>query len=70
MVGQTNIKKKDNVEIEAGRPFNPTMFEVVLRKFTPDVSCSTSCRPRSGYLSQSSIISYFGFFLSELIFML
>ncbi|XP_057790005.1 ubiquitin carboxyl-terminal hydrolase 24-like isoform X2 [Salvia miltiorrhiza] len=42
----TNIKKKDSVEIEAGRPFNPTMFEVVLRNFTPDVSCSTSGRPR------------------------
>ncbi|KAL1545274.1 ubiquitinyl hydrolase 1 [Salvia divinorum] len=46
VVGGTNSKKKDNVEIEADRPFNPTMFEVVLRKFTPDVSCSTSGRPR------------------------
>ncbi|XP_047941978.1 ubiquitin carboxyl-terminal hydrolase 24-like [Salvia hispanica] len=46
MVGGANIKKKDSIEIEAGRPFNPTMFEVVLRKFTPDVSWSTSGRPR------------------------
>ncbi|XP_041995478.1 ubiquitin carboxyl-terminal hydrolase 24-like [Salvia splendens] len=46
VVGGANIKKKDSIEIEAGRPFNPTMFEVVLRKFTPDVSWSTSGRPR------------------------
>lgn len=59
MVGGTNIEKKDTVEIEAGRPFSPTMFEVVLRKFTPDVSCSsTSGRPRSVSLTQSSPISF------------
>ncbi|KAH6823696.1 ubiquitin-specific protease 24 [Perilla frutescens var. hirtella] len=44
--GGSNIKKKDSSEIEVGRPFSPTMFEVVLRKFTPDVSSSTSGRPR------------------------
>lgn len=58
MVGGANIKKKDSIEIEAGRPFNPTMFEVVLRKFTPDVSWSTSGRPRFVSLSQSSFVSF------------
>ncbi|KAL1559563.1 ubiquitinyl hydrolase 1 [Salvia divinorum] len=38
VVGGANVKKNDSIEIEAGRPFNPTMFEVVLRKFTPDAS--------------------------------
>lgn len=46
VVDGSNLKKKDSVEIEAGRPFSPTMFELILRKFTPDVSSSTSGRPR------------------------
>lgn len=58
MVDGTNIKK-DAVEIEAGRPFSPIMFEAVLRKFTPDVSCSsTSGRPRSVFPTHSSLILF------------
>ncbi|KAK6143201.1 hypothetical protein DH2020_023549 [Rehmannia glutinosa] len=45
-VGGSNVKKKDVAEIETGRPFSPTMFEGVLRKFTPDVSSSILGRPR------------------------
>ncbi|KAL3829765.1 hypothetical protein ACJIZ3_018567 [Penstemon smallii] len=41
-----NMKKKNITELETGRPFSPTMFEVVLTKFTPDVPSSISGRPR------------------------
>lgn len=58
VVDGSNIKKKDTVEIEAGRPFSPTMFELVLRKFTPDVSSSTSGRPRSVSLTHSSLFLF------------
>ena len=40
------LKKKDIHVLETGRPFSPSMFEVVLKKFTPDVSSSISGRPR------------------------
>ncbi|KAK4382946.1 Ubiquitin carboxyl-terminal hydrolase 24 [Sesamum angolense] len=46
MVSGTSVKKKDVTILEIGRPFSPTMFEGVLRKFTPDVSSSISGRPR------------------------
>ncbi|KAK4424880.1 Ubiquitin carboxyl-terminal hydrolase 24 [Sesamum alatum] len=46
MVTGTSVKKKDVTVLEIGRPFSPTMFEGVLRKFTPDVSSSISGRPR------------------------
>ncbi|CAH9122960.1 unnamed protein product [Cuscuta epithymum] len=38
--------KKDASSIEIGKPFCPTMFEMVLRKFTPDVPATFSGRPR------------------------
>lgn len=44
-VSRTN-GKKDVTVLETGRPLKPTMFEGVLRKFTPDVSSSFSGRPR------------------------
>lgn len=37
---------KDMNHMPPGRPFSPTMFEVVLKKFTPDVPNSISGRPR------------------------
>ncbi|KAL8156556.1 hypothetical protein AgCh_001596 [Apium graveolens] len=40
------LKKKDILVLEIGRPFSPSMFESVLKKFTPDVSSSISVRPR------------------------
>ncbi|WOG82994.1 hypothetical protein DCAR_0102167 [Daucus carota subsp. sativus] len=40
------LKKKDISVLETGRPFSPTMFEGVLKIFTPDVSNSISGRPR------------------------
>ncbi|KAL0377197.1 UNVERIFIED_CONTAM: Ubiquitin carboxyl-terminal hydrolase 24 [Sesamum calycinum] len=46
MVSGTSVKKKDVTILEIGRPFSPTMFEGVLRKFTPDISSSISGRPR------------------------
>ncbi|KAG8363673.1 hypothetical protein BUALT_Bualt19G0046900 [Buddleja alternifolia] len=44
--GGANAKKKDANVLETGRSFSPTMFEGVLRKFTPDISSSISDRPR------------------------
>ncbi|PSS09953.1 Ubiquitin carboxyl-terminal hydrolase, partial [Actinidia chinensis var. chinensis] len=41
-----SLKKRDMSILETGRPFRPTMFEVVLKNFTPDVSNSISGRPR------------------------
>lgn len=38
--------KKDVSSIEIGKPFCPTMFEMVLRNFTPDVPATFSGRPR------------------------
>ncbi|KDP40491.1 hypothetical protein JCGZ_24490 [Jatropha curcas] len=38
--------KKDTTIIETGRPFSPSMFEGVLKNFTPDVPNSISGRPR------------------------
>lgn len=38
--------KKDVSSIEIGKPFCPTMFEMVLRNFTPDVPAAFSGRPR------------------------
>ncbi|EYU42964.1 hypothetical protein MIMGU_mgv1a004286mg [Erythranthe guttata] len=46
LVGGPNLKKKDTVELESGRPFRPSMFEGVLKNFTPDVPNSISGRPR------------------------
>ncbi|KAL7619177.1 ubiquitin carboxyl-terminal hydrolase 24 [Lactuca sativa] len=37
---------KDMNNLQTGRPFSPTMFEVVLKNFTPDVPNSISGRPR------------------------
>ncbi|KAI3739700.1 hypothetical protein L2E82_30111 [Cichorium intybus] len=37
---------KDMNHMPPGRPFSPTMFEVVLKKFTPDIPNSISGRPR------------------------
>ncbi|KAL6513388.1 hypothetical protein OROGR_020874 [Orobanche gracilis] len=45
-VGGSDPKKKDVSELETGRPFSPTMFEGVLRKFTPDMPCSILRRRR------------------------
>ncbi|KAL6513419.1 hypothetical protein OROGR_020905 [Orobanche gracilis] len=45
-VGGSDPKKKDVSELETGRPFSPTMFEGVLRKFTPDMPSSILRRRR------------------------
>ncbi|KAL6560551.1 hypothetical protein OROGR_004110 [Orobanche gracilis] len=45
-VGGSDPKKKHFSELETGRPFSPTMFEGVLRKFTPDMPSSVSRRCR------------------------
>ncbi|KAL6514903.1 hypothetical protein OROGR_020482 [Orobanche gracilis] len=45
-VGGSDSKKKDVSELETGRPFSPTMFEGVLRKFTPDMPSSILRRRR------------------------
>lgn len=37
---------KDMNNMQTGRPFSPTMFEVVLKNFTPDVPNSISGRSR------------------------
>ncbi|XP_038711944.1 ubiquitin carboxyl-terminal hydrolase 24-like isoform X2 [Tripterygium wilfordii] len=41
-----SLKKKDMAILETGRPFSPSMFEVVLKSFTPDVPNSMSGTPR------------------------
>ncbi|KAL8160980.1 hypothetical protein V2J09_012469 [Rumex salicifolius] len=41
-----NLKKKDTVIVETGRPLSPSMFEVVLENFTPGVRSGISGRPR------------------------
>ncbi|KAK1372812.1 Ubiquitin carboxyl-terminal hydrolase [Heracleum sosnowskyi] len=46
MPNDTSFKRKDLPVLETGRPFSPTMFEGVLKRFTPDVSNSISGRPR------------------------
>lgn len=38
--------KKDPAVIETGRPFRPSMFEAVLKNFSPDVPNTLSGRPR------------------------
>ncbi|XP_043723438.1 ubiquitin carboxyl-terminal hydrolase 24-like [Telopea speciosissima] len=45
MPSESSFKKK-NAILETGRPFSPTMFEPVLKNFTPDVPNSISERPR------------------------
>ncbi|KAJ8900285.1 hypothetical protein K2173_024925 [Erythroxylum novogranatense] len=42
----SSIMKKDTTVVETGRPVTPTMFEAVLKNFTPDVPESVSGRPR------------------------
>ncbi|CAN4080647.1 unnamed protein product [Withania somnifera] len=42
----TSSTKKDAASIEVGTPFSPSMFDAVLKKFTPDVHKSISGRPR------------------------
>lgn len=39
-------KKKNISVLDIGRPFSPSMFEAVLKNFTPDVPNSISGRPR------------------------
>ncbi|KAK2636942.1 hypothetical protein Ddye_031734 [Dipteronia dyeriana] len=46
MPSGSSLKKKDVAFVETGRPFKPTVFEAVLKKFTPDVPNSISGRPR------------------------
>ncbi|XP_010250989.1 PREDICTED: ubiquitin carboxyl-terminal hydrolase 24-like [Nelumbo nucifera] len=46
MPTDSNLKKKEMTVIETGRPFSPTMFEPVLKNFTPDVPYCISGRPR------------------------
>lgn len=41
-----SLKKRDITVLETGRPFSPTIFEGVLKNFTPDVPNSFSGRPR------------------------
>ncbi|KAL6981018.1 ubiquitinyl hydrolase 1 [Sarracenia purpurea var. burkii] len=41
-----SLKKRDVTVLVTGRPFSPTMFEGVLKNFTPDVPNSFSGRPR------------------------
>ncbi|XLR56451.1 hypothetical protein HN51_010737 [Arachis hypogaea] len=42
----TKLKKKDTDALETGRPFCPTMFVDVLKKFSPDLPNVMSGRPR------------------------
>lgn len=44
--GSPNTGINNPTPIDIGRPFSPAMFEVVLHKFTPNVSSSTSGRSR------------------------
>ncbi|XP_058225892.1 ubiquitin carboxyl-terminal hydrolase 24-like [Rhododendron vialii] len=44
--GDASLKRRDITVLETGRPFRPTMFEGVLKNFTPDVPNSFSGRPR------------------------
>ncbi|XAR63504.1 Ubiquitinyl hydrolase 1 [Bertholletia excelsa] len=44
--GDASLKRRDNTVLETGRPFRPSMFEAVLKNFTPDVPCSIHGRPR------------------------
>ncbi|KAL5719861.1 ubiquitinyl hydrolase 1 [Ranunculus cassubicifolius] len=44
--GDFNLKKTDNTVLQTGRPLSPTMFEPILKLFTPDVPNSISGRPR------------------------
>ncbi|KAJ4711565.1 ubiquitin carboxyl-terminal hydrolase 24-like [Melia azedarach] len=46
MPPSTMSKKKDTAVLNIGRPFSPSMFEFVLKNFTPDVPNSISGRPR------------------------
>ncbi|XP_042515707.1 ubiquitin carboxyl-terminal hydrolase 24-like isoform X2 [Macadamia integrifolia] len=46
MPSDSSLKKKDAVVLVTGRPFSPTMFEPILKNFTPDVPDSISGRPR------------------------
>ncbi|XP_019164090.1 PREDICTED: ubiquitin carboxyl-terminal hydrolase 24-like isoform X2 [Ipomoea nil] len=43
---KSNLKRKDLVSMETGKPFRPLMFESVLKCFTPDVPNSLTGRPR------------------------
>lgn len=42
----SGIVKKDSSILEAGRPFSPSMFNVVLKQFTPDIPSGISGRAR------------------------
>ncbi|XP_050386825.1 ubiquitin carboxyl-terminal hydrolase 24 [Argentina anserina] len=42
----SSSKSKDTSFVETGRPFSPTMFEAVLKAFTPDVPSTISGGPR------------------------
>lgn len=75
MPADLSLKKKDVNTVETGRPFSPVMFEVVLKKFTPDVPNKISGRPRFVFthtflcplrsmfclLLRVSVLSYFCF---------
>lgn len=40
------MKKDERFALVAAKVINPTMFDQVLRNFTPDVPAGTSARPR------------------------
>lgn len=42
----SSLKRNGSAALQNGMPFSPTMFDFVLRKFTPDLSTSMSGRPR------------------------
>lgn len=44
--GSSSLMKKDSTVLEIARPSSPSMFEGVLRNFTPDVPNGISGRPR------------------------
>ncbi|KAL5543664.1 hypothetical protein UlMin_007448 [Ulmus minor] len=46
MPSSSSLNKRDAVVVETGRSFIPTMFEGVLKKFTPDIQSGISGRPR------------------------
>lgn len=58
MPNGVTLKRKDIPLLESGKPFSPTMFEGVLKKFTPDVSTSISGRPRFALLYSSHLSSF------------
>ncbi|KAF8376820.1 hypothetical protein HHK36_031507 [Tetracentron sinense] len=46
MPNDSSLMKKEMAVLETGRPFSPSMFEPILKNFTPDVPNSISGRPR------------------------